>query len=301
MSEGTGQWFAAAFHWGWLAKAEPASGQPHFRRGLALARLARTAEAKTEFETALALRKDLREPDLAEAHARLGQWDEVANLYEEAVAAPNASASTWSSHALLRLQRGDQEGYRKACARIIDRFGTSTNAREANNIAWTCALGPEALPDLKPAVELARLAVRANVRDAGIRNTLGAILYRAGQYKEAVAELNKAIKLNQKGGTAADFLFLAVAHHRLGQADEARQWLDRARQELEKNPPVHWSVQVEFQLFRREAEALIEGPAPDDGKEFALVPTLHVETRAMDRALALSYEAQTQSYTFGSG
>ena len=39
------QWFAATFHWGWLAQAEPASGQPHFRRGLALAYLASRASS----------------------------------------------------------------------------------------------------------------------------------------------------------------------------------------------------------------------------------------------------------------
>jgi WD40 repeat protein len=72
-----GQWFASAFHWGRLALAEPASGQPHFRRGLALVHLARTAEAKTEFETALALKKGLGPYHLAEAYARLGQWDKV--------------------------------------------------------------------------------------------------------------------------------------------------------------------------------------------------------------------------------
>src|SRR5262249_7327501 len=147
-----------------------------------------------------------------------------------------------------------------------DRFGKSTNASLANTIAWTCALGPEALPDLKPAVELARRAVRANERAYATRNTLGTILYRAGQYKDAVAELNEAIKLNNKGGTAADFLFLAMAHHRLGQADEARQWLDRAKQELEKNPPAIWSDKVESQLFLREAEMLIERPASGGDK-----------------------------------
>jgi tetratricopeptide (TPR) repeat protein len=219
--------------------------------------LARTAEAKTEFESALALKIDLGALEQADAHAMLVQWDEAARLYEEAVAAPNASGRTWQRYALLRLQRGDQEGYRTVCARIIDRFGKSTNTSVANDTAWTCALGPEALPDLKPVVELARLAVRTDATHAN-RSTLGAILYRAGQYKEAVAELNEAIKLSNKGGAAADFFFLAMAHYRLGQADEARQWLHRARQELEKNPPGFWSEQVELQLFRREAEALIE-------------------------------------------
>jgi tetratricopeptide (TPR) repeat protein len=261
----SGQWFAAAFHWGRLALAEPTSGQPHFRRGLALANLAKTTEAHTEFETALVLKKDLGKLDQADAHAMLEQWAEAAKLYEEAVVSPNVTVRIWLRYALLRLQQGDQEGYRKACTLMIGRFGKSRNASEANTIAWICVLRPEALPDLKPAVELAQLAVRDDPTHAN-HNTLGGILYRAGQYKDAVAELKEAIKLNNQDGMAADFLFLAMAHHRLGQADEAHQWLDRARQELEKHPPVFWSKQVEYQLFRSEAETLIEGKAPDPKK-----------------------------------
>jgi tetratricopeptide (TPR) repeat protein/tRNA A-37 threonylcarbamoyl transferase component Bud32 len=266
-SDRTGQWFVAAFHWERLAQAEPVSGQPHFRRGLALAYLARTAEARAEFETALALKKDLSELDQADSHARLGLWDEAARLYEKAVAAPNAPALTWQRHALLRLHRGDHEGYRQACASMMSRFGKSTNASVANGTAWTCALGPEALPDLRPAAELARLAVRANATDANTRNTLGAILYRAGEYREAVAALNETVKLrNNQGATAADGFFLAMAQHRLGQADEARQWLDRARQEVEKIPSVRLYTQMESRLLHREAEALIEGIAPAQKK-----------------------------------
>jgi Tfp pilus assembly protein PilF len=167
---------------------------------------------------------------------------------------------------LLQLHRSDQEGYRKACATLITRFGKSTDASVANSTAWACALGSSALPDLRPAVALARRAVRTNTQSANFRNTLGVILYRAGQYQEAVAELNEAIQRHSKGGTAADFLFLAMAHHQLGQADEARQWLDRAKKEVEKNPPVFWSDQVELQLFRREAETLIEKPTPGGDK-----------------------------------
>jgi hypothetical protein len=86
-SDQSGQWFASAFHWGWLAKAESTMGQPHFRRGLALTFLAKTAEAKTEFETALALKKDLGESELAGIHARLGHWEEVAKIFQKGVTA----------------------------------------------------------------------------------------------------------------------------------------------------------------------------------------------------------------------
>jgi WD40 repeat protein/Flp pilus assembly protein TadD len=249
-----GQWFAAAFHWRRLTQAEPDRGQDHFRLGFALLNLGRTAEAKRAFASALVLKKDLAELDQADAHAILGQWDEAARLFKKAVAAPKAPLRVWQRYSMVHLQQGDRDGYCKACMSLFERFGKVT--AWGNYIAWTCAIGPDALPDLKPAVELARFAVRASPADANVRNTLGAILYRTGQHMDALAELNAAIKLNSRGGTPLDFLFLAMVHHRLGHPKEARESLDQARQALEKSPPLFWE-QVELRLLHREAEALL--------------------------------------------
>jgi tetratricopeptide (TPR) repeat protein len=125
-SERDGEWFRAAFHWGWLAQAEPDSGQPHFRRGLALAHLGRTAEAKVE--------------------------------------------------------------------------------------------------------------------------------------------LNESIKLHGKGGTTLDYLFLAMAHHQLGQPNEARTWLDKGLRVDASEKTLPDTQRLELQLLRWEAETLIRGPAPPEKK-----------------------------------
>jgi uncharacterized protein HemY len=69
-----------------------------------------------------------------------------------------------------------------------------------------------------------------NRKDAGFVyfNTYGALLYRAGRYSGAVTFLNKAIE-DQKGqGNAFDWVFLAMALHRLGQPGD-RAAFDRAR------------------------------------------------------------------------
>jgi len=56
-----------------------------------------------------------------------------------------------------------------------------------------------------------------------------------------------------------------MAHHRLGQGDEARKWLDKAMhwmdqpgQEKGKNA-MPWNRRLTLQLLRREAETLIRG------------------------------------------
>ena len=67
-------------------------------------------------------------------------------------------------------------------------------------------------------------------------------------------------------------LFLAMTHHRLGHQDVARQGLDQAIRQMERdadhaNPaPPSWDEQVRRQLLRREAEALILGQEPSSGR-----------------------------------
>src|SRR5262249_32601590 len=144
-------------------------------------------------------------------------------------------------HALLCLSLGDRAGYTAACSALVQRFGKSQNPEDAKYVAWSCALGPEALRELQPAVEAARRAVQANSKGGAERNALGAILYRAGQYDEAVKELNESIPLNGTGGTAIDFLFFAMAHHRLGKSHDARSWFDKATQAHAKQLPGGWT------------------------------------------------------------
>jgi tetratricopeptide (TPR) repeat protein len=254
-----GQWFAAGVHLDRLVAAQPQVGRHYLRRGQALAARGKTDEAKQDFEKALSLSESLSLSERATAQAELGRWDDAGKLYASAVAVPGASAEVWSRHALLCLYREGRTGYCTACAALLGRFGKS---RDSSVVAATCTLGPAALADLRPAVELARGAVRAGPRDANRAGVLGAILYRAGVHAEAVSELIEAVKINTDGGTARDFLFLAMAHHQIGKTDEARSWLEKATQAHAKQPPVSWTERLEWQLLHREAEALLKEPPP---------------------------------------
>src|SRR5262249_51100444 len=114
-------------------------------------------------------------------HAMLGQWKEAVDLY------------SLSQHRVryveLALVSSGPAGYRSACEKMVKQLGATKIAAEANSVAWACVLGPDALPDMTPAVELARLAVKDLPTYADARRTLGAVLYRAGKHDEAVTEL----------------------------------------------------------------------------------------------------------------
>jgi tetratricopeptide (TPR) repeat protein len=257
------RWFAAAFSCTCLIQSEPDNGQHYLQRGKALAAQGKTAEARQDFEKALTLKESLSMPEQAWAHAELDHWEEASKLYARAVETPDASAKDWSLHARLRLQLGDREGYAAACSEMMKRFGTTKDGGVANSVVRACAVAPEAIADLKPAMDLARIVVQLNGSNAIGRNTLGSILYRAGQYQEAVKELNEAIKLGGTGGSDLNYVFLAMAQHRLGQTDEARKSLAQAVDAVEKNPPTEWVYRLTWQLLRREAEQLLRDKPPE--------------------------------------
>jgi tetratricopeptide (TPR) repeat protein len=87
----------------------------------------------------------------------------------------------------------------------------------------------------------------------------GAVLYRAGEYRAAVAELNRAVALWGNGGRNFDWLFLAMAHQRLGETKEARKWLDKANASLASMKGWAWNVREELEQLRREANRVVLG------------------------------------------
>jgi serine/threonine protein kinase len=122
-----------------------------------------------------------------------------------------------------------------------------------NELAWFLATSPEPrLRDAGLAVRLANKAVTAQPRSVNYRNTLGVAHYRNGDDKAAIAELETSVSL-RAGGDSLDWFFLAMAHWRLGDRDQARTWFERAVQWMERNKP----HDGELRRFRAEAEAML--------------------------------------------
>jgi hypothetical protein len=126
--------------------------------------------------------------------------------------------------ALTREQRARQaiEHYRRGLEANPD------TAAACNDLAWAYLTAPEALRDVEAALPLAGKAVRLAPKSAVYRNTLGAAYYRAGRYREAVAALRPNVGKQEDWALAYDLYFLAMSHHRLGEAARARDYYDWA-------------------------------------------------------------------------
>jgi Tfp pilus assembly protein PilF len=154
---------------------------------------------------------------------------------------------------------------------MLKAFEDTEKADEGHWLAWTCALAPEALADLSAAVAEGQMAVQSAPESVVYLNTLGAILYRAGRFEEAVQRPTEADKLTEKPDTAArsspayTWYFWAMAHHKLGHEAEAKEWLDKATawtakvlgEHEEGTAPLAWNRRLTLKLFREEAEELI--------------------------------------------
>lgn len=207
-----------------------------------------------------------------QAEVELGRWQAAVDDCTHCIETGATDPTPWLIQAIGRLQLGDQAAYRHSCRAILDRFGQIDRPAFANQAAWACALAPDSVVDLEPAIRLARMAMNAAPRDAAYHNTLGALLYRAGKFQEARLNLQEADRLC-KGMNPEDWVFLAMIHHSLGEYTEAQRWLDKTARWLDavdRNklrptdpPPPPVGRMTEIRLLHREAEQVLTDDGPD--------------------------------------
>jgi tetratricopeptide (TPR) repeat protein len=194
-----------------------------------------------------------------ESLAKRQRWTEAASAIGEAVRLKSEDFTYRRCLILTLLAAGDHAGLRQSLTDMLDRFRMTTEPMIANNVALRSVMAVSEEPNLSETVRLAELAVsraRENQETFHLK-TLGAALYRAGRFEEAVRRLEEGIQKGNGVSAMADWVFLSMAHHRLGHHDEARRWLDRFRDfSPSPNPYAFWN-ELQIRLLRAEAEAVV--------------------------------------------
>jgi tetratricopeptide (TPR) repeat protein len=151
----------------------------------------------------------------------------AALLAEAAVRGP-AGPDVLAAHARACLAGGDRDGYRRACAALAALAAAGPEGPTLwASAARTCVLAPDAVEDLAPLLDHAERQARER-KDYVALSIHGGLLLRAGKHREAVARLHEALKARDPIDTVQDELLLALAYHQLGDAEQARRWLDKA-------------------------------------------------------------------------
>jgi WD40 repeat protein len=218
-------WFGRAWHLNYLVDAEPSNAAHREQR--------------------------------AEALAELGKWDQALADNDQAIELGSRSVIAWYNRACLALQFNDQAAYRQACAEAQEKIALTDDPDVANGLAWISLISPNAGGDPLHFVQLAEQAVQKKPGSYAYLNTLGAALYRASRFTEAISQLHSAIRAEEhKAGTGIDWAFLAMAYARAGDSENARLWLDKTQVAPELN---QWQQRVELRLLRQEAEETVNG------------------------------------------
>jgi tetratricopeptide (TPR) repeat protein len=160
------------------------------------------------------------------------------------------------------LGANDPEGYRKVRTDILKRFRDTNVPWTASHLSYICVVMPSPEEETQTMLRLANFAIGATPSNPRIR---GAVNYRAGNYEAAIADLNRSSLVFAR--RAWDWLFLAMAHHKLGHADEAKNYLQKALEWIDQtersratgmtNPWIGWYEAIEVDQLRREAQELI--------------------------------------------
>jgi tetratricopeptide (TPR) repeat protein len=208
---------------------------------------------------------------LGSALAEKNLWDQAAEQFAQALDdSVDASTAVESGYllALARLQSDERDGYRHACATLVA-VPDIGDVDSRNFLARACSFAPHALDDYSVPLRLAEANAAANPSNAGLRATLGAVLFRAGRYQPAAEQLRQAIDAFASAGPdSSEALFpkltLAMVMWRQNQPDQARRMLSDSRSAVDDaidSPFTAWSRKAALQSLHQEAQALIEPAA----------------------------------------
>jgi eukaryotic-like serine/threonine-protein kinase len=175
--------------------------------------------------------------------------DEALRYYTAAVAIRPRSPATYVDMGNALQRNGDLDGaiaaFREAIALVPGYAGAN---RRLGDVLMEKGRWDSVISGLRDAIRYQQSAAENPV----FWNALGMAYYRAGNWTEAIAALKKAMDL-RTGGNSHDWFFLAMAHWKTGNKEEARKWYDQAVEWMEKNQP-----KIEYlRRFRAEAEELL--------------------------------------------
>ncbi len=241
------------------------------------------------------------ETTVGHSYAEAALWDEANTALARAAGRGSKDILMAGYRASLLAITGDRDGLRAVCTGMQD-DPRNLEPLYASAVARWCALVPGSIPDATRLVSLAEAAVAAGHRGPENRFRLGLAEYRAGRFREAIRRAQESLAELPKGDdgplVAINAAVLAMAHNRLGQADESRRRLDAIGRidwrVIEKWPDIQdWFQRSDFLVLKREAIELITGkPAPGDpwlckrrGEAYAKLgqtDKAHVEFRAAD-------------------
>jgi tetratricopeptide (TPR) repeat protein len=247
-----------------------ANGWPPLEgRALALERLGRLDQADADLSQAIRIGgggwRIFHQRGLIRARKEL--WNEAADDFTAAIDLTAEAPDVWHDLALAQLACGRYALYQGTCKALLNRFNQAEDLPTTRSLIETCILAHGALDDPTPVLKLAKRITMAQPERHDELSLMGAVLYRAGRFSEALICFDKAIAAHSSKpkGTVRDWLYMAMVQYRLGHYTEAKKcWTEAgkfdhiveewARQATQDTP----MGALEASLLRDEVKSLIQ-------------------------------------------
>jgi tetratricopeptide (TPR) repeat protein/tRNA A-37 threonylcarbamoyl transferase component Bud32 len=218
----------------------------------------------------------------AEFYKQFFLWEEAAGDFAKGFdLQPSGDPMLWQSHAALLLYLGDEDGYRRVCPRMVERFGQATDPKTVDAIVRTCALGPNTLADWSRLAQLAEKAVADNPDAPLYLSDLVAVLLRSGQPEAAARRYEAFMQRHQQNqGLELDLFgqcMLALAYEQIGKRDKANEKAKYVQTVLDGQYAILWQYGLDTPptmyislydplvcVLRREVRKQVQGAGPEE-------------------------------------
>ncbi len=145
-----------------------------------------------------------------------GQWDLAAAAFGKLVEQEPDNLGSRYAHIRSLEKAGDRPGVQCACEDLLKWFPPRATKWHANFLAWSCVLTPNAVVDSEGPRSVWQRPHLPNIREEGkdgsdVLNTIGAALYLAGRFEEAIRRLSESIQALDGEDVPKGFAFLATA------------------------------------------------------------------------------------------
>lgn len=224
---------------------------------------------------------------LGERNALLGRWRQAADSFLKLMQANQlapAEKTILTMDTLIAapclLEAGDEAAYDRLRRNMLDRYPATDHPVAAEHMIKMCLLRPAEPGMMRELRPMARVLEGGNeestTKKAWNAMALALFHYRGGDFKLAVEWSRACLKLSESPAsrTSAIKILLAMAHHRLGQPDDAqREFFSAARMIAEATPKVvveeadqyrgesgTWYAWAVTRILQREAMAMPGAP-----------------------------------------
>jgi len=204
----------------------------------ALARL--TSGERRNWETlwskaaTLAARDPVELVRRAREHVGQREWGQAVACYSGALElAPTDDGELWFEYAASQLLAKDRMGYRRACAHMLARCQESK--MRSYLVARACTLAEGSADDPELPARLSQGELFGNRKEFWSLTEQAALHVRAGRAARGVDVAEVSLRVDDRPARAVlNWLWLALACHKMGKEAEARRWLDRAANWLDQ-------------------------------------------------------------------